>query len=36
MGAVSDARAESFQEMSTMDKWYQGKLSSSMLAGYCW
>jgi hypothetical protein len=36
-GAVSEAHAESIHlDITTVDKWWQGKLSSNMLAGYCW
>jgi hypothetical protein len=34
---VSDEHSEHFQlEIATMEKWYQGKWSTSMLADYCW
>jgi hypothetical protein len=37
LGAVSDEHRERFhQDISTMEKWYQGKWSSSMLAESCW
>ena len=36
-GAVSDVHGESFhQDVAAMEKRYQGKWSSSMLADYCW
>lgn len=36
-GAVSDEHGERFhQDISSMEKRYQGKLSPSMLADYCW
>jgi hypothetical protein len=37
LGAVSDEHGERFhQDISNMEKWYQGKWSLSMLADYCW
>ena len=37
LGAVSDENGEPFhQDILAMEKRYQGKLSSSMLADYCW
>jgi hypothetical protein len=37
IGAVSDENGERFyQEISTMEKRYQGKWSPRMLADYCW
>jgi len=37
LGAVSDKHGERFhQEVSTVEKWCQGKWSPSMLAEYCW
>jgi len=37
LGAVSDEHRQRFhQEISTMEKQYQGKWSPSMLADYCW
>ena len=37
LGAVSDEHGERFhQEISVMKKRYQGKLSTAMLADYCW
>jgi hypothetical protein len=36
LGAVSDNHGQQFhQEISTMEKRYQGKWSPGMLAGYC-
>ena len=36
-GAVSDEHGERFhQDISSMEKRYQGKLSCAMLADYCW
>jgi len=36
LGAVGDEHREQFhQDISTMEKWYQGKWSPSMLADYC-
>jgi hypothetical protein len=36
-GMVSDGHCEHFhQENATMEKRYQGKWSTSMLADYCW
>jgi len=36
-GMVSDEHGEGFhQEIATMEKRYQGKWSTSMLADYCW
>jgi len=36
-GMVSDEHGERFhQEIATMEKRYQGKWSTSMLADYCW
>ena len=36
-GAVSDEHGERFhQDISTMEKRYQGKWSTTMLADYCW
>jgi hypothetical protein len=36
-GAVSDEHGERFyQEISNMEKQYQGKWNLSMLADYCW
>jgi hypothetical protein len=37
LGAVSDEHGERFhQDIVSMEKWYQGKWSPSMLADYCW
>jgi hypothetical protein len=37
LGTVSNEHGEQFhQEISTMEKQYQGEWSSSMLAEYCW
>jgi len=37
VGEVSDERGEKVhQDVMTMEKWYQGKWTSSMLADYCW
>jgi hypothetical protein len=37
LGVVSDEHGERFrQDISNMDKRYQGKWSLSMLADYCW
>jgi hypothetical protein len=37
LSTVSDEHGEPFQQdISTMEKKYQGKWSPSMLAGYCW
>ena len=37
LGAVIDEQGERFrQDISTMEKRYQGKWSPSMLADYCW
>jgi hypothetical protein len=37
LGAVSDEHRERFhQDISNMEKLYQGKWSLSMLADYCW
>jgi hypothetical protein len=37
LGAVSDEHGERFhQDISNMEKRYQGKWSLSMLADYCW
>ncbi|UYV73081.1 hypothetical protein LAZ67_10001761 [Cordylochernes scorpioides] len=37
LGAVSDEHGERFhQDISSMEKRYQGKWSSAMLADYCW
>jgi hypothetical protein len=37
LGAVSDQHGERFhQDISNMEKQYQGKWSLSMLADYCW
>lgn len=37
LGAVSDEHGERFhQDISSMEKRYQGKWSSNMLADYCW
>jgi len=37
LGEVSDEHGESFhQDIMTMEKQYQGKWTSSMLADYCW
>ena len=37
LGAVSDEHGERFhQEISVMEKRYQGKWSAAMLADYCW
>jgi len=37
LGKVSDEHGESFhQDILAMEKWYQGKWTSSMLADYCW
>jgi hypothetical protein len=36
-GMVSDEHGEHFlQEIATIEKRYQGKWSTSMLADYCW
>jgi hypothetical protein len=36
-GMISDEQGERFhQEIATMEKWYQGMRSTSMLADYCW
>jgi len=36
-GAVSDGHGERFhQDISSMEKRYQGKWSCAMLANYCW
>jgi hypothetical protein len=36
-GMVSDEHGECFyQELATMEKWYQEKWSTYMLADYCW
>jgi len=37
LGLVTDEHGESFhQDIMVMEKRYQGKWTSSMLAGYCW
>ncbi|KZC14867.1 hypothetical protein WN55_07565 [Dufourea novaeangliae] len=37
LGAVSDKHGERFyQDISCMEKRYQGKLSATMLSVYCW
>jgi hypothetical protein len=37
LGAVSDEHGEPFhQEISVMEKRYQGQCSARMLADYCW
>jgi len=37
LGAVSDKQGERFhQDISTMEKRYQGNWNPSMLADYCW
>jgi hypothetical protein len=37
LGTVSDEHRERFhQDISNLEKWYQGKWSLSMLADYCW
>jgi len=37
LGAVSDEHGERFhQDITAMEKQYQGKWTSSILAGYCW
>jgi len=37
LGEVSDGHSERFhQDIMTMEKRYQGKCTSSMLADYCW
>jgi len=37
LGEVSDEHGEKFhQGIITMEKWYQGKWTSSMLTEYCW
>jgi hypothetical protein len=37
LGEVSDEHDERFnQDIMAMEKRYQGKWTSSMLAGYCW
>jgi len=37
LGEVSDEHGERFhQDIMTMEKRYQGKWTSSMLADYCW
>ena len=37
LGEVSDEHGERFhQDILAMEKWYQGKWTSSMLADYCW
>jgi len=37
LGEVSDKHSKRFhQDIMTVEKWYQGKWNSSMLAGYCW
>jgi hypothetical protein len=37
LGAVSDEHGETFhQDISNMEKRYQGKWSLSMLVDYCW
>jgi len=37
LGKVSDKHGERFhQDIMAMEKWYQGKWTSSMLAIYCW
>jgi len=36
-GAVSDEHGQRFhQDISSMEKIYQGKWNCAMLAGYCW
>jgi len=37
LGEVCDKHGERFhQDITTMEKWFQGKWTSSMLADYCW
>src|SRR5215469_6829882 len=37
LGEVSDEHSERFhQDIMAVEKWYQGKWTSSMLADYCW
>jgi len=37
LGEVSDEHSEKFhQDIMAMEKWCQGKWTSSMLADYCW
>jgi hypothetical protein len=37
LGAVRDEYEERFhQDVSTLEKWYQGKWSTSVLIDYCW
>ena len=37
LGEVSDEHGAKFhRDIMTMEKWYQGKWTSSMLADYCW
>jgi hypothetical protein len=37
LGGVSDTHREQFhQDISTMEKWYQGKWCPSLLADYSW
>jgi len=37
LGEVSDEHRERFhQDIMAMEKWYQSKWTSSMLAEYCW
>ena len=37
LGEISDEHGESFhQDIMTMEKQYQGKWTSRMLADYCW
>ncbi|XP_036357596.1 uncharacterized protein LOC118762843 [Octopus sinensis] len=37
LGAVSDEHGERFhQDISAMEKWYQGFWNDSILADYCW
>jgi len=37
LGEVSDEHGERIQQdLMAMEKWYQGKWTSSMLADYCW
>ena len=37
LGEVSDKHSDRFhQDIMAMEKWYQGKWTSSMLADYCW
>jgi len=37
LGEVSDEHGDRFhQDIMTMEKWYQGKWTSGMLADYCW